>query len=190
MSIFTKDQPQFKNDPHTEIGDWTYGNFQIARAYDPAISKLKIGKFCSLGAGIQMVYYGSHQLYDITTYPFNMLHGQGWPPVHGSLVNGQNIYIGNDVYIGNHATIMQGAYIEDGAVIGAYSIIKGHVKAYNIVVGNPGHVKKKRFEDEQIKKLLEMKWWDWPIETIKSNLQMISSPNIEALYNIWRTEIK
>lgn len=186
--MYTKEN--YVNDPHTKIGDYTYGNFQLIRAYDPAASKLTIGKFCSLGAGIQMVYYGSHQLYDITTYPFAHLHGKGWPPVTISDVSGQDIIIGNDVYIANHAIIMQGAQIDDGAVIGAYAVVKGHVKPYSIVVGNPAREVKKRFTEEKIKMLLEMKWWDWNIVVIRNYLQYISSPNVEMLYNFWRTEIR
>lgn len=190
MSIYTKDMPNVVDDPHTVIGDYTYGGISIARAYDGAISKLNIGKFCSLGSGILMAYYGSHQLSEITTYPFFGLHGKGWDPVTSIPVNGQDINIGSDVYIANHAVIMQGANIGDGVVIGAYSVCKTKIPPYCIAVGNPCKVIRQRFPDEQIKKLLEMKWWDWPIKKIKEHLQVISSPDVEKLYDIWEKEIK
>ena len=189
MSIFTKDMPTIINDPHTEVGDYTYGPITVARAYDGAISKLKIGKFCSFGQGIIAAYFGSHQLYDVTTYPFFAFH-QHWPPVSSTPVNGQDIIIGNDVYIANHSVIMQGARIGDGAVIGAYSIVKTTVPPYSVYVGNPAREIRKRFTDEKISKLLEMKWWDWPTDKIKQHLQLISSPNVEQLYEIWNREIK
>lgn len=186
MSIYTKDS--FINDPDTTIGDYTYGGISVGRAYGGC--KLNIGKFCSIGQGVQALFWGKHQINDITTYPFNMLHSQGWPAVQCTEVKGEDIYIGNDVWIANNATIMQGAHIEDGAVIGAFSIVGGHVKPYSIVVGNPAKEIRKRFSGIEIRQLLDMKWWDWPIELIKEYLAVISSPDIQKLYNIWETEIK
>lgn len=186
MSIYTKDL--FVNDPDTKIGDYTYGNISVGRSYSGC--KLEIGKFCSLGSGIQAVFWGKHQMNDITTYPFNMLHSQGWPPVNCTEVKGEDIYIGNDVWIANNVLIMQGAYISDGAVIGAHAIVGGHVEPYSVVVGNPAKEIKKRFDDYYIRKLMTMEWWNWPIDIIKKNLQIINSPNINRLYEIWEAEIK
>ena len=184
MSIFTRDNiPQ---DEFTKIGEWSYGAPSVSRAYSGC--KLEIGKFCSFGAGIQIAFWGKHQMQDISTYPFNIL--QGWPPVTGTLVEGENIFIGNDVWIGHNALIMQGAYIEDGAVVGAHSIVGGHVNPYALVVGNPAKEVRKRFPEDQIQKLVEMTWWNWPIEKVRQHLQIISSPNVELLHQIWLTEIK
>jgi len=188
IMLYTKDHTNIFNDPHTTIGDYTYGPISIERAYDGAISKFTMGKFCSLGQGIRAVYFGSHQLYDITTYPFFGLHGRGWPPVSSTPVDGQNIVVGNDVYIANNAIIMQGARIDDGAVIGAFSVVKTHIPAYHIYVGNPARLVRKRFNQDKIDKLLEIKWWDWPIEKVKEHLQIISSPDIDRLYEIYKTE--
>ena len=32
---------------------------------------------------------------------------------------------------------------------------------------------------EQIEKLLEIKWWDWPIEIIRNNLDLIYSETVD-----------
>ena len=184
---YTKDHPNLKNDPLNDIGDFSYGPLAVARAYGGC--KLTVGKFCSFGQGIQMTYYGSHQLTEITTYPFFAFH-QDWPPVQSKAVDGQDIIVGNDVYIGNHAVVMQGSEIGDGAVIGAYSVCKTKIPPYCIAVGNHCKVIRKRFSDEHIEKLLEMKWWDWPLDKIKEHLQVISSPDINLLYQIWQSEIK
>lgn len=186
MSMYTKDL--IGNDPDNTIGDYTYGHPAVGRAYCGC--KLEIGKFCSIGQGVQIVFWGKHQMDDITTYPFNMLHAQGWPAVQCTEVKGENIYIGNDVWIANNALIMQGAYIEDGAVIGAHAVVGGHIKRYSVVVGNPAREIKARFTLEQIHHLIEMKWWNWPIDKIKEHLDIISSPDVEKLYNIWRDEIR
>lgn len=182
---FTKDQIK---DPDNIIGDYTYGTPMVSRAYCGC--KLEIGKFCSLGTGITFAFWGKHSMADITTYPFNMLTAAGWPPVQCTLVEGEDSYVGNAVWIANNVTIHQGSYIGDGATIGANSVVKGRVEPYTLVVGNPAKPVRSFFSKEDTDKLLEMRWWDWPIEKIKQHLAIISSPNVGTLYNIWLTEIK
>ena len=43
------------------------------------------------------------------------------------------------------------------------------VAPYSIVAGNPAKHIKYRFSEEIIKKLLEIKWWDWDEEKIREN---------------------
>jgi lipopolysaccharide transport system ATP-binding protein len=53
------------------------------------------------------------------------------------------------------------------------------VKPYEIVGGNPAKHIKYRFSESQIDSLLKIKWWNWDIEKIKSNFNLILSPNID-----------
>lgn len=39
---------------------------------------------------------------------------------------------------------------------------------YGIVVGNPGRVVRYRFTPDVIEALLQIRWWDWPDEKIRS----------------------
>lgn len=188
MSIYTKDLPHIINNPNTTVDNWTYGPISVERAYSDC--KLTIGKFCSLGQGIRAIFWGKHQYNDISAYPFNMLHGHDWPAVQCTEVKGEDIYIGNDCWIANDVKIHQGACIGDGVVIGAHSVVAGTIPDYSVAVGNPCRVIKQRFNDEHIAKLLEMKWWEWPIEKIKQHLQIISSSRVDDLYEIWKQEIK
>ncbi len=60
----------------------------------------------------------------------------------GTLIRNQNntvapIVIGEDVWIAANSTVLKGSRIEDGAVIGAKSLVKGHVDANSISVGIP-----------------------------------------------------
>ena len=65
--------------------------------------------------------------------------------------------------------ILSGVKISDGAIIGARSVIAKDVAPYSIVVGNPAREIGKRFDDNTIAKLLNIKWWDWDINRIKEN---------------------
>ena len=67
--------------------------------------------------------------------------------------------IGNDVWIGTSVTIMSGITVGDGAVLANNSVITKDVEPYSIVGGNPFKTIKKRFDDETISQLLELKWW-------------------------------
>lgn len=56
------------------------------------------------------------------------------------------ISIGNDVWLGARVVVLPGSTIEDGAVIGANSVVNGHIPANAIVVGSPAQVIKFRQE--------------------------------------------
>ena len=89
--------------------------------------------------------------------------------------------IGNDVWIGYDAVIMAGVHIGDGAIIGTRAVVAKDVEPYSIVGGVPAKEIRKRFAPEVIKKLMEIQWWNWPIEKIRSSIQNIQSGNIDAL---------
>ena len=55
---------------------------------------------------------------------------------------------------------------------------------YAIVAGNPAKIIRKRFDEQTISKLLEIKWWNWPIEKITHNINSIVDANINALIRI------
>ena len=101
------------------------------------------------------------------------------------IISNGDIVIGNDVWIGYNSTILSGTYIPDGCVIGANSTVNGYkFEPYDIIVGNPGKVIKKRFDKENIDILLKLKWWDWDDEKIKKNSHILKSNDIEKLKEI------
>jgi virginiamycin A acetyltransferase len=80
----------------------------------------------------------------------------------------------NDVWIGHNVTIMPGVRIGNGAIISTNSTVTKDVPAYTIVGGNPAKIIRKRFTDEKIEELLELKWWDWDLKKITENLQYLT----------------
>ena len=68
--------------------------------------------------------------------------------------------IGNDVLIGCGAIIKAGVTIGNGAVIGAGSVVVKDVPSYAIVLGDPAHVLRYRFNNETIRLLQELEWWN------------------------------
>ena len=102
-------------------------------------------------------------------------YGRKEYPVKGDTI------IGNDVWIGYNASIMPGIQIGDGAIIAANSVVTKNVDSYSIVGGNPATEIRKRFNEDQIKQLLELKWWNWDIEKITDNLEILTSSDLEKL---------
>jgi acetyltransferase-like isoleucine patch superfamily enzyme len=179
-NFYTKDILKYLGDL-VEVGEYTYGNPRVLHWGEKA--NLKIGKFCSIAEGVIIFLGGNHRYDWVTTYPFSALNKEwseasniaGHPATRGSVV------IGNDVWIGFGATIMSGVKIGDGAVIGARAVITKDVAPYSIVGGNPAREIKKRFSDDKIEKLLEIEWWNWSIEKIKSNMKILCSANIDKI---------
>ena len=178
--------------PNIIVGDYTYyadfeniANFEknVLYHFDFVADKLVIGKFCMIASDVKFIMNGANHLTDaITSYPF-AIFGNGWGHAMDEKTYPQkgNITIGNDVWIGYNATIMAGVTIGDGAIIAANATVIKVVEPYTIVGGNPAKEIKKRFSDETISALLNLKWWDWSIEKITQNVQHLTSKEIEKL---------
>ncbi len=92
--------------------------------------------------------------------------------------------IGNDVWIGHDAKIMPGVTVGDGVIIGAGAVVASDVLPYAIVAGNPAQVVRMRFEHDVVQALLEIRWWDWPIETIEENVSAIGAAKLSDLRSV------
>ena len=79
--------------------------------------------------------------------------------------------------IGFEAVIMAGVTIGDGAIIASRAVVTKDVPPYSIVGGTPAKLIRKRFTDEQIDKLLRLKWWDWDEEKVRQNIDKIMDVN-------------
>lgn len=179
-----------------EVGDYTiYNDFyndpkdfeknNVLYHYPINNDKLIIGKFCSIACNSKfLMTSGNHTMKSQSTYTFPIFYeewGLDVSHITDAWDNKGNIIIGNDVWIGYDSIIMSGVHIGDGAIIGTRAVVTNDVPPYSIVGGIPAKVIKKRFSDDTISKLLEIKWWNWPYKKIQSNIQYIQSGNIDKL---------
>ena len=172
-----------------EVGDYTYGIPVVrGQVFHPDI-KLKIGKFCSIGGGV-MIYLGMlHPVDFVSTYPFPAFP-HDWSTAKFVKVADANRYskgdvvIGNDVWIADKVIILSGVSIGDGAIIGTGAVVAKDVEPYSIIAGNPARLIRKRFDEETIAKLVEIKWWDWPVEKINKNLNILYSNNVSEMLRL------
>ena len=63
----------------------------------------------------------------------------------------------------------------DGAIIGAHSVVTHDVPAYAVVAGAPAKVIRYRFSEDEIQKLLKLKWWDWSEEDLRKHGDQFAS---------------
>jgi virginiamycin A acetyltransferase len=85
------------------------------------------------------------------------------------------VLVGNDVWIGTRVVVLPGVEIGDGAVIGAGSIVTDNVEPYSVYAGMPSERIKWRFDEEIRELLLEIEWWDWSEEKIRSNQEFFDT---------------
>ncbi|MPM08230.1 Virginiamycin A acetyltransferase [bioreactor metagenome] len=176
--------------PNITVGDYTmYNDFEkdptqfeknnVLYHYPVNHDKLVIGKFCSIACGAKFIFNSAnHTLSSLSTYPFPIFFeewGLDIKDVASAWDNKGDIVIGSDVWIGYEVVILAGVTIGDGAIIGARAVVTKDVPPYTIVGGAPARPIRKRFSEEIVSALLELRWWDWPREKIRENIQAIQS---------------
>lgn len=169
------------------VGRFSYGNPKI-QDWGHSNAKLMIGKFCSIGRGVEIFLGGEHKSKWITTFPLNhafhydVNRRTRWKYEQEHAKG--NVIIGNDVWIGADTLILSGSTIGDGAIIGSRAVVRGNILPYSINVGNPCICKRMRYTDDVIKRLLELKWWDWDDDKIKNAVPILMSENISELFSM------
>ncbi|WFU51314.1 CatB-related O-acetyltransferase [Sinorhizobium terangae] len=175
--------------PRMEVGDFSYYTHSgkpedTARVLAPYLGhgvreRLIIGKFVQIARGSYFVTSSAnHPMTGFTTYPFRIFKPETFGykdlPVKDTVV-------GHDVWIGQDAAIMPGVQIGSGAIVAAASVVSCDVPPYAVVGGNPAAIIRMRYSDEIISELLDIAWWDWPINKIEANLTTLSSGDMVAL---------
>jgi acetyltransferase-like isoleucine patch superfamily enzyme len=175
-----------------QVGRHTYGVNNITEQWSKQ-AQLVIGSFCSIAANVTIYLGGNHKADRITTYPFGNVNVDVFNNKEANKENKHpatngNVIIGNDVWIGNNVTIMSGTKIGDGAVVGCNSRVSGKVKPYSVVMGNPSMFLYYRFNQEIIKKLLKIRWWEFDDEDINELSPLLCSNEFDkfftACYNL------
>ncbi|MFZ6693182.1 type B chloramphenicol O-acetyltransferase [Undibacterium sp. SXout20W] len=184
------------NNPNIIVGRFSYySGYYHGHSFDDCarflssepkdIDKLIIGSFCSIGSGASFIMAGNqgHRYDWASSFPFfYMKEEAAFKDAVDAFQKVGDTVVGSDVWIGSEAMIMAGVKIGHGAVIGSRALVTKDVEPYTIVGGNPAKMIKKRFSDVEISMLLEMEWWDWPLEKIEGAMSFLCSSDITGLY--------
>ena len=170
--------------PHTRFkGSLGYGTYIAQHCEIDA----DIGRFCSVADHVR-TNIGVHPITSpyATTSPmfYSTLKQNGKTFADKEIFNElkERTRVGNDVWIGENAFFTGGLTIGDGAVILAGAVVTKDVPPYAIVGGVPAKILKYRYDEDTIKFLLNIKWWDRDISWLKDNWYLLC--NIEELKRI------
>ena len=71
-------------------------------------------------------------------------------------------------------------------MIAAASVVASDVPPYTVVAGNPARIVRRRFDDENVDRLLRAAWWDWPVAWITTHARSIMAGTPTELEQIAR----
>jgi acetyltransferase-like isoleucine patch superfamily enzyme len=148
-------------------------------------SNTKIGRYCSIGNRVKIVSATHPSNTFVSTHPafFSLLKQAGFTYTKEQkfeevrYLNKQeksSVSIGNDVWIGDDVMILGGITIHDGAIIGSKALITRDVGPYTIVGGVPAKIIGQRFSIDEIRFLLDYKWWLKDEKWIANNAYLFS----------------
>lgn len=172
--------------PNIEIGDYSYySDFEPVEDYAGRIApylypgapeRLVIGKFAQVAHGVRFITSSAnHSMRGYSTYPFSVFNPATMGAYTEEVAGYGDTVVGNDVWLGFEATVLPGVTIGDGAIIGAKSVVTRDVPPYAIVGGNPARIIRMRFDEKTVARLLDIRWWDWPIDVIERNRAAIET---------------
>lgn len=145
-----------------------------------------IGRFTSIAPFVR-THTGKHPLgipYATTSPMFYSTRKQNGHTFATCMMfeeSGNPAKIGNDVWIGENVFFASGLSIGDGAVVLAGAVVTKDVPPYSVVGGVPAKVLRYRYNEDTIRFLLDIQWWDMDIKWLRQNWQLLC--DIEELKN-------
>jgi len=152
---------------NTQLGpDVTAGKY-VGMNESCYIARGTIGAFCAIGARTSINPF-NHPVDWLSTSEFQYHPNSfDWVEEYRDFVRLDRtpdmyprVRVGNDVWTGHNVNIMAGVNVGDGAIVAAGSVVTKDVPPYAIVAGVPATVKRLRFAERTIERLLEARWWE------------------------------
>jgi acetyltransferase-like isoleucine patch superfamily enzyme len=153
-----------------EIGAHSYGS-----CFEPGQfpGGARIGRYVSMAGGVMRRL--NHPLDHLIMHPYFYNENLGY--VRQRTIRHAPIVIEADAWIGQSVIFTESCTrVGVGAVIGAGTIVTRDVDDFDIVVGNPGRVLRKRFDPETRARILASRWWERPVEELAGFVADLNLP--------------
>ena len=179
QEFFSKNRRNIKG---SNIGEYSYFKSNTT------LLSCEVGKFCHIGDNC-IIGQAGHRIDLATTYPLHYHFTNAINDVSEDKTKDERrmikpTLIGNDVYIGESVVIQGGIEIGDGSVIASRSVVTKDVEPYSVVGGIPAKILKKRFSDDIIEDLMNIRWWDFHHDVIRENIDSFTL-EIEEFIRHW-----
>jgi acetyltransferase-like isoleucine patch superfamily enzyme len=172
------------------VGEMGYGSYI---AQDSHLEG-KIGRYSSIGSFVRC-NPGTHPS-DFFTSTSPVFYSVCKKQMGGSLVDQSwfeeikyadddhrfPIIIGNDCWIGDGVFFTGGITIGDGSIVLAHAVVTKNVPPYAIVGGVPAKVIKYRFEEDTIRLLHQVQWWNQSPTWLKEHAALMRDVNAFAQF--------
>ncbi|MBT9386714.1 CatB-related O-acetyltransferase [Pseudooceanicola sp. CBS1P-1] len=140
------------------------GHFTSINGPFNARGQVRIGKYCAFGQYVSLIS-GNHR----TDMPnqqiwLNQRFGYRIPAETKGPVE-----IGHNVWIGDKVNVLSGVQVGHGSVISAGATVTRSCGPFEILGGSPARLIRKRFTQNVIDQMMDIRWWDWSDERIARN---------------------
>lgn len=158
---------------NTQIGpDATVGKYFGMNA-DGFVARASVGSFCAFGARTSINPF-NHPIDWLSTNEFQYHPASfDWVAEYRDFIRlprtsdmFRHSTVGSDVWTGHNVNIMAGVNVGHGAVVAAGAVVTKDVPAYAIVAGTPATIRRFRFSEPIIERLLKVSWWDFELSQL------------------------
>lgn len=162
------------------IQDTHMGRFSYT-GQNTTIRGVNVGRFCSISWNVSIggKDHDIERATNSTLWAFHNLDGNKQTKKFDYRQGVSGCIVGNDVWVSSNSVILRGVNVGHGAVIGAGAVVTKDVEPYSVVAGVPAKPIKKRFDDNIIAALLDLAWWDWPVDVIRANTDLIYKEKVD-----------
>jgi acetyltransferase-like isoleucine patch superfamily enzyme len=160
--------------PYYIVDEPTYAPARLIHHSDED-PPVRIGRYSSLNETVTFLPGGEHPIDTVTSFHFNSTMGTGEPEIGFSR---GPITIGCDVWAGREVLVMSGVTVGHGAVLAARAVVNKDVEPFEIVGGTPARHIRWRFDEDTRKALLEIAWWDWPVDQVLAHQPQLTSRDL------------
>jgi acetyltransferase-like isoleucine patch superfamily enzyme len=158
---------------NTQVGpDCTVGKY-FGMNESCFVARATVGAFCSIGARTAINPF-NHPTAWLSIHEFQYHPNSfDWVPEYSDFNRlertpdmFEQVTIGSDVWMGHNVNVLPGVNVGDGAVIAAGAVVTKDVPPYAIVAGVPATIRRYRFPEETIARLLNVRWWEFELSEL------------------------